>query len=520
MTRPAAALRGLSAAELAAAVAELQALRGATVLEVVPLAGAPGCDDLLLVLQLPQQALPQAAVEHARKAFVLLAPGGPRARVGTTSRRWPKDAFLRGPTRDALHRELAGATLHHLVQPDGERRCTFGFRTAAGDRQLLVELFGARGLWALLDAESRVLLLSRDVQTAVRTLRLGEPYVPPPAAAVAVGEMPRAEAEPRFAAPVLAAIDAYYTEHDLAADGLLLHEQLLRAASRALQKATQKAQGIGAQLADAGRSQALRQEADLMLAYAHTAKRGSKAMTFPDPLTGDPRTIELDPSKPVVVQAQALYEKARRLDDGRAMSEQRLAEATAQVALLEPVVARLRGLAPEAVDLREALAAIRVELQGLSVVPRERPAAPGRPKKSPEPRGETFRRFVSAEGYPILVGRNNEQNDRLTMRTAKGNDLWLHVGGGRPGSHVVIQLPKQKTASLETLLDAGTLAVHFSKARGESRIDVIYTHKKHVRKPKGLPAGAVVPSQTKTVTVHLDEARLKRLLDSAGGDQD
>nr|MBP8299625.1 hypothetical protein [Planctomycetota bacterium] len=120
MTRPAAALRGLSAAELAAAVAELQALRGATVLEVVPLAGAPGCDDLLLVLQLPQQALPQAAVEHARKAFVLLAPGGPRARVGTTSRRWPKDAFLRGPTRDALHRELAGATLHHLVQPDGE----------------------------------------------------------------------------------------------------------------------------------------------------------------------------------------------------------------------------------------------------------------------------------------------------------------------------------------------------------------------------------------------------------------
>ena len=106
------------------------------------------------------------------------------------------------------------------------------------------------------------------------------------------------------------------------------------------------------------------------------------------------------------------------------------------------------------------------------------------------------------------------------MRIAKGNDLWLHVGGGRPGSHVIIRLPKQKTASLETLLDAAVLAVHFSKARGESRIDVIYTQKKHVRKPKGLPAGAVVPAQTKTITVQREDDRLRRLLDSAGGVDD
>ena len=101
------------------------------------------------------------------------------------------------------------------------------------------------------------------------------------------------------------------------------------------------------------------------------------------------------------------------------------------------------------------------------------------------------------------------------MRFANGNDLWLHVGGGRPGSHVIVRLPRNKTASLETLLDAGTLAVHFSKARGEPRMDVIYTLRKHVRKPKGLPAGAVVPAHTKTVTVVTEEPRLRRLLDSA-----
>mgnify|MGYP002148869586 FL=1 len=106
------------------------------------------------------------------------------------------------------------------------------------------------------------------------------------------------------------------------------------------------------------------------------------------------------------------------------------------------------------------------------------------------------------------------------MRIANGNDLWLHVGGGRPGSHVVVRLPKQKTASLETLLDAATLAVHFSKARGEPRLEVVYTLKKHVRKPKGLPAGAVVPSQTKTIVVLHDEARLRRLLTGQDGDAD
>ena len=156
----------------------------------------------------------------------------------------------------------------------------------------------------------------------------------------------------------------------------------------------------------------------------------------------------------------------------------------------------------------------------LGALPKPKPAPGAAPTKkgARDPAaGENFRRFVSAEGYPIWVGRNNEQNDRLTMRVANGNDIWLHVGGGRPGSHVVVRLPKQKTASLETLLDAATLAVHFSKARGEPRLEVVYTLKKHVRKPKGLPAGAVVPSQTKTIVVLRDEARLQRLLAGQDG---
>jgi predicted ribosome quality control (RQC) complex YloA/Tae2 family protein len=512
MAAPGPAPRGLSAAELAAAVAELLALCGSTVLDVVPFAEPDGSDDLLLVLQ--------PGADGGPKVFLHLAPGGPRARVATTARRWHKHAFARGQTHDLLHRELAGATLQHVAQPTGERRCAFHFATAHGDRRLIVELFGARGLWALLDAEGRVLQMSRPVATAVRTLRPGDPYAPPPPAPGGPGGEPRAEPPPRFAAPVLPAIDAHFTPLDLFGDVAREHEALHRAAARALQKAKQKAQGLGEQLADAGRAEALRELAGCLLAYAHTVRRGSASMTFPDPATGEPRTVELDPARPVTVQAQALFEKARRLDDGRAIAEQRLAEAKATVAALEPVAGHLAAFAADAPDAAERLAALRQDLQRLGVVAGPRPSRPPQPRQRAEERGENFRRFVSAEGYPILVGRNNEQNDRLTLRVAKGNDVWLHVGGGRPGSHVVIQLPKQKTASLESLLDAGTLAVHFSKARGEHRIDVIYTLKKHVRKPKGLPAGAVVPSQTKTITVHLDEERLRRLLGSAAGDVD
>ena len=132
------------------------------------------------------------------------------------------------------------------------------------------------------------------------------------------------------------------------------------------------------------------------------------------------------------------------------------------------------------------------------------------------PPAEAYRRFVSIEGYEILCGKSNEQNDRLSLRTARGNDIWLHIGRGHAGSHVVVKLPKGKSASLETLLDAATIAVHFSKARGAAKTEVIYTQAKHVRKPKGAPAGAVVPHQTKTLGVRLDEARLQRLLGASG----
>jgi predicted ribosome quality control (RQC) complex YloA/Tae2 family protein len=497
---PASAARGLSAAELGDAIGELQALAGTRVVDALPVRTAAGPEDLLLVLQ--------PAGEASRKVFLHVALGSQRARVTTTGRRFDPATRLRGPQAELLLRELAGAWLQAIGQPVGERRCELRFDGQHGARRLVVELFGSRGLWALLDADGRTITLSRPIETAVRTLRTGDRYEPPPPGSGAAVATAR-----RFAAPVLSAIDTHFTELDEQLEFAHERDRLLAVCRRALQKARAKAAGLAASLADAGRAAALRAEADLLLAYAGTVTRGATELLAPDPAQdGVLRRIELDPARPVVAQAQQRYEKARRLDDGRAITERRRADADAATVELAAVAASLAAASTAA-----ALAAAHAALQRLGAVPPAGPTRPA-PRGPAVPRTENYRRFTSAEGYTILVGRDNEQNDRLTLRTANGNDLWLHVGGGRAGSHVVVRLPKGKTASLETLLDAATLAVHFSKARGEARIDVVYTQRKHVRKPKGLPPGAVVPSQTRTVTVRADAARLQRLLDSAPAD--
>ncbi|MHC1682545.1 MAG: NFACT family protein [Clostridiaceae bacterium] len=109
--------------------------------------------------------------------------------------------------------------------------------------------------------------------------------------------------------------------------------------------------------------------------------------------------------------------------------------------------------------------------------------------------------FVSEDGYDIYVGKNNIQNDTLTLKFATKQDLWFHTKN-IPGSHVVI---KTKTSVNDipesTILEAGNLAAYYSKARNSSKIPVDYTEIKNVKKPNGSKAGMVIYSTNKTLYV-------------------
>ncbi len=104
-------------------------------------------------------------------------------------------------------------------------------------------------------------------------------------------------------------------------------------------------------------------------------------------------------------------------------------------------------------------------------------------------KGRPYRTFV-IEGYEVLVGRADEDNDELTFRVAKPNDLWLHVGGGTPGSHVIVRNagPEIPRPVLERV---AALTAWYSKARNARSVEVHYCRVSQVSKPRGAPPGLV-----------------------------
>jgi len=112
-----------------------------------------------------------------------------------------------------------------------------------------------------------------------------------------------------------------------------------------------------------------------------------------------------------------------------------------------------------------------------------------------------IKHFTSRDGFSVLVGRSKAENLELTLRVARGNDLWFHVRG-RPGAHVVLQIPAKKNAPLQTLLYAAKLALYFSGGKGWGKTEVDYTFRKNVKRISG--SDEVQYSNNKTLVVEID----------------
>ena len=121
-------------------------------------------------------------------------------------------------------------------------------------------------------------------------------------------------------------------------------------------------------------------------------------------------------------------------------------------------------------------------------------------------------RFLSPDGTEILVGRNNIQNDTLSLRTARPDELWLHVKNAA-GSHVIIRSAAPSEKTVET---AACLAAYYSKARLSSNVAVDAALAKNVKKPRGAKPGMVIYQDYTTYFVTPDEKLIKQLLTSAG----
>ena len=119
------------------------------------------------------------------------------------------------------------------------------------------------------------------------------------------------------------------------------------------------------------------------------------------------------------------------------------------------------------------------------------------------------REFRTSSGFRVLVGRNNRQNDKLTMKDADHRDIWLHTQKIH-GSHVILCTEGQAVDD-DTIVEAAKIAAYYSQARESGNVPVDYTQVKYVKKPAGARPGMVVYPTYQTVNVTPNEALIKQL---------
>lgn len=423
----------------------------------------------------PARGVIAISLSGAHGRFVLLvshraeAPGA--AIVEDRPRGAPADGFT-----SMLRQKLVGAAVTEVRGAGGTTE--IALLSDEGPLRLVLATGGPSGSLALYDEAGRPRLSSGKPTCAFRALP-----------ALGFDEL-RARGEPL--ARSLAG-----------AENAERRAALSRAIDRARRRLARKLTAIEGDAARAARVPELRADAAALLSSLHAIPRGATRFEATDYASDPPRkrSIALDPALAPRAQAEALFKKARRLERGATIAQERAAAATAAIASLEELSAAIPGAGPKelgALENRAAALGVRS--------PREAPSRPEAPAAR-----RPFRTFVSSEGRTVLVGRSAADNDELTLRTARPHDLWLHARGAS-GSHVVVPLERDRTCPPQTLAEAAMLAAHFSRFRDDARVEVIYTPRRYVRKRRGAKPGSVAVEREKVLLVAMDRGRLAILL--------
>lgn len=288
-------------------------------------------------------------------------------------------------------------------------------------------------------------------------------------------------------------------------------EALGKALARALARITRRINAVRGDLARAEEADALGQRAQLFVAEAARARRGATRLVATDWSSGEPREVvlEIDPARGAQQQVDAMFQRAWRLKEGARISLERLQAAERMQAALETIATELA--AAEEADLESLVTRAR------AAAPRDfkapAPAPAGTPSKRKQDQAKPpYRTFLASSGARILVGRNAEKNDELTLHVARPRDLWLHAKN-RKGSHVVVPLAKGAVCSPEVLAEAAHLAAHFSDAREEDLVEIQHTPRRYVRKPRKSPPGLVVLDREKVMLLRRRPEVLRALLE-------
>ncbi|MBX3230081.1 MAG: DUF814 domain-containing protein [Labilithrix sp.] len=291
----------------------------------------------------------------------------------------------------------------------------------------------------------------------------------------------------------------------------LRRAEVTRLLDRAAQKIARRREAVRGDLDKIGQADRIAAQAQWLVAEAARAPRGATKLVVTDWSSGEavPLEVPLDPSKSAKDQVAAMFKRSKRLRLGARIAEERLAQTEAQLGAIDEARARVAS-ASELPAIDEALHAAKraaprdVTLPGaLTHAKRKDPSAKTR---------VPFRTFFARSGRRLFAGKGAADNDALTLHVARPHDLWLHAKD-KTGAHVIVPLDKGQTCPAEDLVDAAHLAAHFSDARSEDVVDVQYTDRRYLRKPKGSPPGFVVVDREKVLVLRVEPELLRGLLE-------
>ncbi len=437
-------------------------------------------------------------VRDGRYLFISAEPSSPRLYlVKRRLKDLEKQSNPHSQFAQALRAKLSGAELISVTRDSSERviRFTFAPKDEFGESQkrvLVAQLTGRSSNLFLLDGQGRITNVLRSAKGEGQSP--GDTYESPTLRAhPATDETPlQASKEDSLSA----ALDSHYLDKDQQKAFQLRAKDLLGALRKELRQRAKLKENLEKDLVAHGEPEAHKRLGDLLLANIATAQRKGSKVHIQDFYTEGAPTIELDLDENSSLQEEASRYFARYTKAKRAKEE---------------IAARLMRISRESYELqaKEALLERAIELH-------DEAALASFEKRAPQSKGRRIKRrevtkipgvrlYKSSDGNEILVGRGARDNDNLTFRVAKPNDLWLHAAD-YPGSHVVVRRENRNEIPHRTIIEAAQLAARFSQASKDSKVVVHYTSRKFLSKPRGAAPGLVRMSTFKTILVEPKES--------------
>ena len=295
-------------------------------------------------------------------------------------------------------------------------------------------------------------------------------------------------------------LDAFYTQRDQAELRRRRSHELTRSIRTTRDRLARKLLNQKEELKRTEDRETVRRQAELITANLYRLKKGDRVLTCQNYYETDcPEiSIPLDALKTPQQNAAALFKEYNKLKGAKLHLTELIEKGEQQLDYLNSVLEELDRAQTER-DLSE----IRRELAETGYLKKNKA------KEKDKGKAQAPLHFVTDDGFEVLVGRNNSQNDELTTRIARRTDWWLHTQKVH-GSHVILRCEGQEPG--ETALEqAAALAVTYSQGREGGKIPVDYTMVRHVRKPSGAMPGKVIYTEYKTILAQGDEALAERL---------